>query len=560
MANLRFRAATTLVGNATGYFFDGLTNLVAGAQQVRAFATQLDTSTNTTSAGFFCVTVAAYRGRGVHLDMRQNVMSTGAIRIETTVANTLSGIYRGIVCDLSTNVTPGANEVTGLAISIPATTRASTALEGAIVVDSQATAARVIDVAVANTAGTLAQVRYRAATVLAGTTTGFQINLTTNVTAGANAIIGLQVNVAASTVESNAILINTLATTPTASMIAGTINNTQGGAIQVTFGNPTTLTGAIVAQDWDLSTNVTPGANSIIGLRITVAATTRASTAGEAAVVIDSRATLAKCLEIQTRNTQGTIAHIRYPVSTTTNGTLTGLDIDLQGNVSGSGNGVVGVIVRTVSNTQVGTNGVACFATFSNLTAARITDFGVRNVSGTLHLLSRYSTSVTLTGALTAVSIDLNTNVVPGANAISAIVINIGATTRANTALEGALVIDSQATAARVVDLALANTSGTPVIVRYRAATTPNAVVMATLDLSTNVTSNANANVGLDIPIVAADEDTTAPLRLNAMRVFVGTGAPNNANGTDGDEYHRKDGGALSSIYKKVAGAWLAIA
>jgi hypothetical protein len=44
-----------------------------------------------------------------------------------------------------------------------------------------------------------------------------------------------------------------------------------------------------------------------------------------------------------------------------------------------------------------------------------------------------------------------------------------------------------------------------------------------------------------------------------AIAFFAGTGAPNNANGNNGDIYSRSDGGALTTIYQKRAGAWVGI-
>lgn len=41
--------------------------------------------------------------------------------------------------------------------------------------------------------------------------------------------------------------------------------------------------------------------------------------------------------------------------------------------------------------------------------------------------------------------------------------------------------------------------------------------------------------------------------------IAYGTGAPNNANGTNGDLYVRVDGGALTTIYQRRAGAWVGI-
>lgn len=41
--------------------------------------------------------------------------------------------------------------------------------------------------------------------------------------------------------------------------------------------------------------------------------------------------------------------------------------------------------------------------------------------------------------------------------------------------------------------------------------------------------------------------------------LYAGSGAPNNANGADGDIYFRSDGGALTTIYQRRAGTWTGI-
>lgn len=38
--------------------------------------------------------------------------------------------------------------------------------------------------------------------------------------------------------------------------------------------------------------------------------------------------------------------------------------------------------------------------------------------------------------------------------------------------------------------------------------------------------------------------------------IYAGSGAPNNANGNDGDYYFRTDGGAVTHLYFKTGGAW----
>lgn len=54
---------------------------------------------------------------------------------------------------------------------------------------------------------------------------------------------------------------------------------------------------------------------------------------------------------------------------------------------------------------------------------------------------------------------------------------------------------------------------------------------------------------------------TTAQLNLQAFLTHVtfGAGAPNNANGSNGDYYLRSDGGALTHLYFKSGGTWSGI-
>jgi hypothetical protein len=52
---------------------------------------------------------------------------------------------------------------------------------------------------------------------------------------------------------------------------------------------------------------------------------------------------------------------------------------------------------------------------------------------------------------------------------------------------------------------------------------------------------------------------TDALAEQTATGILAGTGAPNNANGDDGDFYLRSDGGALTTIYQKRTGSWVGI-
>ena len=52
---------------------------------------------------------------------------------------------------------------------------------------------------------------------------------------------------------------------------------------------------------------------------------------------------------------------------------------------------------------------------------------------------------------------------------------------------------------------------------------------------------------------------TDAGVTQTVAGLYAGTGAPNNANGNNGDFYFRSDGGVLTRIYFKTAGAWVGI-
>lgn len=52
---------------------------------------------------------------------------------------------------------------------------------------------------------------------------------------------------------------------------------------------------------------------------------------------------------------------------------------------------------------------------------------------------------------------------------------------------------------------------------------------------------------------------TDAAAAQSAAGIYAGTGAPSNANGSNGDYYLRSDGGAVTHIYFRAAGSWAGI-
>ena len=83
------------------------------------------------------------------------------------------------------------------------------------------------------------------------------------------------------------------------------------------------------------------------------------------------------------------------------------------------------------------------------------------------------------------------------------------------------------------------------------------------ISVTMGATATATTAVAVSAAINAANRGPTPVMTINGMSIFVNSGAPNNANGADGDVYHRTDGGVGTSVYKRgavVAGQWTAIA
>lgn len=324
------------------------------------------------------------------IDSDSTGCSTGLLRIRHDIASVLAGTHVGMSIDVSTNVTPGSQTVTGLSITMPA---ANTSSSKALAIASTQIDGVIFDLTFTGTA--------------ANGVNCFQLDASsTNITGICDGITTfLGANVAAG---SRCARFDFRAT-------AGTTN----GIIHAHVGSSTTLAGAITGQLINLTTNVTHNGQVITGLDIRTAATTAAAAAGQGALVINSDATLARVIDIDCANTSGTLGIIRY-----------------------------GAAVSWSAASTIGLN------------------------------------------------IDLTTNVTPGAIGATGLKIAIAATTKADTAAEGAIAINSDATAARVLDLDIANTSGTPVLLRYGSAATMAATTTAfSVDQSTNITNAAQQMV-----------------------------------------------------------------
>jgi len=93
-------------------------------------------------------------------------------------------------------------------------------------------------------------------------------------------------------------------------------------------------------------------------------------------------------------------------------------------------------------------------------------------------------------------------------------------------------------TTANGVSGTVANPTSTPAISLSLGAITPSSIAVA------------GGTMYLATPAGAAQ---------SASSLWAGTGAPNNANGSNGDYYFRSDGGVTTHIYYKSGGSWAGI-
>lgn len=73
---------------------------------------------------------------------------------------------------------------------------------------------------------------------------------------------------------------------------------------------------------------------------------------------------------------------------------------------------------------------------------------------------------------------------------------------------------------------------------------------------------NASNNLAITAPVTLSNKiwpGTDAAAAQVVCGLYAGTGAPNNANGVNGDIYFRSDGGALTTVYQRRAGVWVGV-
>jgi len=544
--------------NAARFYNDG-TNLlasIAGAAYVALATLGGNTFTD-------LVTIDTSAAPALSIDT--DAVSGTIARIRHDVSTTPTGALTDLLLDMTTNWAAGNVAQIGLDVRIPAHTTAAAAGQAAIAVNSDATVARVVDIDVANVSGTLAFIRYGAATSLTGALTCLNIDASTNITPGSQVITALSISVGAST-EATATGISLTSTQSNVSSygITMTMSGTgsaSGGGISVTLSNASSASIGI------LSTNAGSTGAECFRASITTTGTNDINGFFSTRTVVPASGALYSGRTIYVENApngtgggfteQGYLCYLEHLPTGSSGGagldTTVGLRIDRTPVSSTSCGGGGGEWIVLGGFSSADTFGLRADHRGVLGTAVGNGVIEVKIGAATIH-----------TGQLVGIECNIATNATLTNNvAYIGQRILIPATTAASAALQGALVISSDATAARAIDVDIANTSGTPIICRYGAATTPNAVVMMTLDMSTNVTTNTNANIALDLTMLAADRMTSAPLRANGMRVFVNAGIPIDANGTDGDLYVDTAGDKDAfrpTLYQRQSAVWVGVA
>lgn len=150
----------------------------------------------------------------------------------------------------------------------------------------------------------------------------------------------------------------------------------------------------------------------------------------------------------------------------------------------------------------------------------------------------------TITGAGTAATVNgVNTANIGHANITTANAINIADIT-ASTNIRGITCAVSSGTGKRGLNIT---------------GSADNFVVGNARFGSTTAPTHAIDVTGMFAASNKVFPGTDAAAAQTACGIYAGTGVPNNANGANGDYYFRSDGGAVTHLYFKAAGAWAGI-
>ena len=463
----------------------------------------------------------------------------------------------GIRIDLQTNVVPNNNAVNGVKILTSATTRANTAGEGAFVIDSNATLARVLDIDSANTQGTC--MSFVSSANLAAAITYLALSGTG--APGANQITGISLTIPAST---NASTDGLFITTAQTGGSTGAVVDINMSHITVADGGPRAIR-AKRSGIWTASSNQ-------LGDMVRMLEDCQINTGGQTLGLYDcmyasrrTPSTSAGTLDFSgnqlyvqfapstgggtisfNASTPNLVEVVYAPtrtagVATVGNGnSLTCLDISVIHPALAGGQTsypVRGITVTMGDNTDP--NSWACKLNWNN-------NLGC-GAAGNTGILWIYATTPALASNLIGAVIDLRTAVTPGANLLSGLQIYTAASTSSGTR---AIYTEGYQLKGHGIESFL---------FAQAAATEAQYAVFGRLGDNNDFAGSAALCGNID---TAGDRQKVAAIRLNGIQFFIDTGAPvwNGAYNTSGDVYIDITGAAGAKIFAGIGGAWVAIA
>lgn len=522
-----------------------LSGFTAGAQNVKGVRIVMPaTSDASGNSGAIWINSTA---TGASLFWGSFRQTTGAVmRMAAGGATTTTGAITGILCDLSTSVTPGAGlDVTGLRLAIPAadgvTSRGISVLSTQVagqgifvsVTPGSSAAPTGISVSMGNNMSATGAALSTSWTSLAGATNGtvrFSVSRGSGGTSAATTILKLD-----STVS--------------------------------TF----TLGAALTGLDIDLSTNVTPATFATNGLLITLPATTFGDTEGTGGIVVTSNSTSIKCLQLYHKLSIGQVARFNYQSGSTQTGPLYGLVIDMLTNLTAGSDFIHALNLSTAATTALDLTTSGAINMDCRHTQMRSININVRNTRGTI-FGAQWGANTALNNNMYGIVLDMTGLgggagvVTAGANLVTGILIGVPDSTNGSTAginiqsvqrggygIQISMVPTSDAV--RGIDISMgAGTAATGYAIRSswvglagntvgmlrvgydRNGSTTGAATLARLesgvptltlgaalfgmviDLTTNVAPGSQQVQGLQVLVGASSSTTTAPISVSSTQ------------------------------------------
>lgn len=423
--------------------------------------------------------------------------------LSITNTATLTGALTGVSIDLSGSGsvgTPTTFDAVGVRITGAYSSVAKSTTSGLVYITSNYRSASAVRIAVKNKqslAGSIFRVGWDSTNYEGGGNTTLD-NQTHVVTIDASSYIN------DTAVEMIGLRILMAHTSNTVSKAIGIESGqTAGTILSVASATGTILSGTLYGITIDAVTGITPGAQTVFGINVLTPATTTSTSVG-----------ISNTSLMQT----GTFYSAGFSGSTTLSNTITGLNIDLRTSCSPNSKATNGILITIPSGGAGDVAGTAAINIDSYSSTFKA--LGIRHSHATGQLSRwEYIASTSQTGTIYGLNLDFATLLTPGIDPIVPIVVSVGATTAADAGGAGAIIIQSQATLQRSLDIRVKNQGGTIQSISYLSATSLAATLTGVnVDLSTGVTPTTFAVVGAAYTIPASSSASTKGISITSTQ------------------------------------------